>query len=135
MVSAEDVPTALTTVEDSDWSNSSIKSIHAIEEGINDTYAVVVDGGDGSDSTEAPNEDQLVVKFATFSQPESLHAGVAAYRLLSAHADLPVPEIHAVSTGTTELPAFYVAERLPGDVLDDPTDPHDSVAARKMGQV
>jgi len=131
MVTATDVRTALTTIEDSKWADSDISSVREIEEGVNDTFTVTID----RDGTTTPDSDCLIVKFATISRPGSFRAGVAAYRLLSTYTDLPVPEIYSFSAGTTELPAFYVAEYLPGNPPDDPTAPLTPVTARTVGRV
>ncbi|MFB6254081.1 MAG: phosphotransferase, partial [Halobacteriaceae archaeon] len=135
MVSKGDVREALTTIEGINWTESAIKSVRAIDDGVNDTFLITIASNKEFDSTQIPDKDRLFIKFATFSRPESLTAGIAAYRLLSRYTNLPVPSVYAVSFEATELPAFYVAEYLPGDLLEDPTDPHNPIAARKLGQV
>jgi len=80
-------------------------SISRVEEGVNDLFLV---GG---------ANDGLAVKFATYSMPSSFRAGVAAYRLLGATTDLPVPTVYGFQPDPDGMPAFVILERLPGAPL------------------
>jgi hypothetical protein len=80
--------------------DETVGSVRAVEGGINDTFV-------------ASGSDQLVCKFATYSRPRSLRAGVVAYRLLELYTDLPVPTVYGIRTD----PSVVVTDFGPSNLL------------------
>jgi aminoglycoside phosphotransferase (APT) family kinase protein len=123
-VDCDDVRTALGLAYD-DEIGSEIASIRAVDGGVNDVFIV----------TTGDDAERLVCKFATFSRPVSFREGVAAYRLLGTHTELPVPEVYALRTDPPGLPAFQIMEFLPGSHLSDPARSGNLGPARALGAV
>lgn len=101
-------------------------AVTAVGDGVNDVFVVPL------------GERRVVVKFATFSTAADLRAGVAAYRVLGARTDLPVPAVYAFAEGPVDLPPFVVLEHLPGDPLAadfDDSRVSDPDAVRLLGHV
>lgn len=82
-------------------------SITPVGTGVNDVFTV---------SPPRSSETRFVVKLGSYSKPSDFRAGVAAYRVLSAHTALPVPTIYAAGLDEERLP-FVVMEHRPGAAL------------------
>lgn len=116
---------ALDLVSVPGWSDSpAASSVAPVGDGVNEVFRV-----------DRPDGDRLVVKFATHSEPAHLLAGVAAYRLLDAYTDLPVPTVHAFEPDPDGLPPFLVLDHVPGESLTDGFRDVDPPAARALGAV
>jgi len=83
-------------------------SIRAIGSGVNDVFRVESERGNGA---------RFVLKFATFSTADHFLAAVAAYRLLGAYTDLPVPNVYTFEAEPMETPPFVVLEYCAGKPL------------------
>ena len=84
-------------------------SLMHVGDGVNDVFLV----------STPQRDDRLVAKFGTYSEPEHLRAGVAAYLLLAEFTDLPVPGVVAFDEGDDETPPFVLMEHRPGEALAD----------------
>ena len=105
--------------------DETVDSVRVVEDGVNDTFV-------------ASGSDRLVCKFATYSRARSFRAGVAAYRLLGLHTELPVPTVYGLRTDPPGMPAFHVTEYLSGSPLVEPSEPAgpgELAAVRALGAV
>lgn len=104
----------------------SVGDITEIESGVNDVFRF---------STGLEDPERAVCKFATFSRPIAFQAGVRASRLIAEYTEIPVPEVYAIRPDPSDLPAFQIAEFLPGAPLTSHPEPDTPGPARAFGRV
>ncbi|KAB1193032.1 phosphotransferase [Haloferax sp. MBLA0076] len=105
-------------------------TIESVSTGFNEVYLV---------TPRHSTEPKLVVKFATYSTRAHFRAGIAAYRLLGAYTDLPVPTLYGAVLDDETTPPAIGMEFLPGEELAagflDTARVTDPDAVRLLGEV
>ncbi|KAB1197922.1 MULTISPECIES: phosphotransferase family protein [Haloferax] len=105
-------------------------TIESVSTGFNEVYLV---------TPRHSRRPKFVVKFGTYSTRAHFRAGIAAYRLLEAYTDLPVPTLYGAKLNDETRPPAIVMEFLPGEELAegflDTARVTDLDAVRLLGEV